>query len=288
MTEQLATAHEPWTERRRRTADLGQRYTFVAELLGLYSALLDVQEEAYRAVVLKPPEPGQVADYVAGEVMPKVAAVSRTAGPARLSALVGERSGAGAAVVSRWLGSEDQPPVDRYLARAAVSPILEAVPALASACLGPRDERHCPSCGGPPQLGYFGLAGDDLASGPRYLLCARCHSSWPYARMRCAGCGEDSSQRLPIFSEEGTASGERGSVVRGLPGGGREPAADLQPRFPHMRIEACDSCRRYLVSIDLARDARAVPLVDEIAALPLDLYAAERGFSKITPNLMGF
>jgi len=31
-----------------------------------------------------------------------------------------------------------------------------------------------------------------------------------------------------------------------------------------------------------------VPEVDELAALPLDLYAAGHGLSKITPNLMGF
>jgi hypothetical protein len=31
-----------------------------------------------------------------------------------------------------------------------------------------------------------------------------------------------------------------------------------------------------------------VPEVDELAALPLDLFAAERGLFKITPNLMGF
>ena len=107
--------------------------------------------------------------------------------------------------------------------------------------------------------------------------------------MTCPGCGEDSSSRLPIFSEEGNASGERGSVVRGLEGrlGDRRTAAE-KAVFPHIRIEACDTCRRYLLSIDLAADPSAVPIVDELAALPLDLYARERGFSKIIPNLMGF
>jgi FdhE protein len=288
LTQQPAVTHEPWTERRRRTADLEQRYPFVTELLSLYTALLDVQEEAYRLAISDPPDLDHLPDYVADKVGTRVAEVSRAAGPARLRTSMEAWSRVDAEVVRRWLRTEAQPPVDRYVARAALSPVLEAVPALVVACRGPRDERHCPSCGGPPQLSYFGLAGDDLAGGPRYLLCARCHNSWSYARMTCAGCGEDSSQRLPIFSEEGTASGERGSVVRGLPGGDREPAADLRPRFPHMRIEACDRCKRYLVSIDLERDARAVPVVDEMAALPLDLYAVEQGFAKITPNLMGF
>jgi formate dehydrogenase maturation protein FdhE len=58
--------------------------------------------------------------------------------------------------------------------------------------------------------------------------------------------------------------------------------------FPHLRIEGCSTCNRYLIDVDLGHDARAVPEVDELAALPLDLYAAERGLTKITPNLMGF
>ena len=37
-----------------------------------------------------------------------------------------------------------------------------------------------------------------------------------------------------------------------------------------------------------AATPRAVPEVDELVALPLDLYAGEHGLTKITPNLMGF
>jgi formate dehydrogenase maturation protein FdhE len=54
-----------------------------------------------------------------------------------------------------------------------------------------------------------------------------------------------------------------------------------------MRIDACAACSRYLLSIDLGRDPRAVPVVDELAAIPLDLHAADRGFTKVIPNLMG-
>jgi formate dehydrogenase maturation protein FdhE len=60
------------------------------------------------------------------------------------------------------------------------------------------------------------------------------------------------------------------------------------PRFPHISIHACRACSHYLLNIDLSRDARAVPLVDEMAATPLDLYAKEQGVSKLVPNLMGF
>jgi FdhE protein len=105
--------------------------------------------------------------------------------------------------------------------------------------------------------------------------------------MTCPGCGESSSSKLSVFSEEGTSSGERGSVVRGLQGKLAEQA-QVSAVFPHIRIEACESCHGYLLNIDLAADPAAVPLVDEMAALPLDIYAKEKGLSKITPNLMGF
>jgi len=92
------------------------------------------------------------------------------------------------------------------------------------------------------------------------LLCCRCGESWIYPRMTCAGCGEQSTDQLPIF-------------------------ADAE-RLPHLRVDACQRCRRYLITVDCRKDPEAVPVVDELAALPLDLDARERGFTKIVPNLM--
>src|SRR5262249_58079671 len=123
----------------------------------------------------------------------------------------------------------------RSLSRASLGPVLEPLGQPARAvCLGPRDARHCPDCGGPPQLSFVAAAVDDLATGPRRLMCARCGASWGYPRMTCAGCGEDAGAKLSIFSEQGTASGERGSLVRGLPG--PASAAAVTAVFPHIRI----------------------------------------------------
>ena len=55
-----------------------------------------------------------------------------------------------------------------------------------------------------------------------------------------------------------------------------------------MRVEACDTCKYYLKSVDMTVDGLAVPIVDEVATAPLDMWAIEHGFSKISPNLMGF
>ena len=282
----------PFTDRRDRTADLGRRHTFAGELLDFFGAILGVQEQAYEEAIFARPAAGDLVAYVAEMVVPAVADVSIAAGPLKLRDVVARRleSANPRDIVAAWVHGEEQVMVDRYLARASLGPVLEALgPEAAASCIGVRDQRHCPSCGGPPQLSYFALPGEDLAAGGRFLLCARCHGSWGYARMTCPGCGEDSSSRLPLFSEEGTASGERGSVVRGLQGAfSGHGGAEQRAVFPHIRIEACDTCRHYLLNIDLAADPAAVPVVDEMAALPLDLYAREQGFSKITPNLMGF
>lgn len=283
------TATDIWAERRRRVGGLRVRQGFARQLLDFYGALLSVQEKAYHEAAAAFPPAASLAFYVAEVVVPSVVDVSVSIGPERMRSELIDRVEAEdpREIVARWMQGEEQPVVDRFLARASLGPVLEALGAeVRAACGGPRDALHCPECGGPPQLSYSLPAQEDLATGPRQLLCARCGASWGYARMTCAGCGEDSSAKLTIFSELGTSSGERGSVVRGLPHG--NTPAQHPAVFPHMRVEACESCRRYLLSIDLASDPQAVPVVDELAAIPLDLYARDRGFTKITANLMGF
>jgi FdhE protein len=287
-----AVAAGPFADRRRRTEELRARHEFAREILDFNGALLGIQEQAHQEAISSRPSAVDLVAYVAERVVPAVANVSIAAGPARLRDAIAARleSADPREIVAAWVGGEEQVMVDRFLARASLGPVLEGLgPDVAASCIGLRDRRHCPSCGGPPQLSYFAIASEDLAAGGRFLLCARCSTSWGYARMTCPGCGESSSSRLPIFSEEGTASGERGSVVRGLQGKlADHDANEHKPVFSQVRIEACDSCRRYLLSIDLAADPAAIPEVDEMAALPLDLYARERGFTKIITNLMGF
>ena len=79
--------------------------------------------------------------------------------------------------------------------------------------------------------------------------------------MTCANCGETDSSKLPIFQDP--------------------------EQLKHIRVDGCRTCGKYLLTFDLRRDARAVPIVDELAALPLDLYAKDQGLTKITPNLLG-
>jgi hypothetical protein len=280
----LETAVSPWAGRRLRAETLRARRPYAAEVLTLYLALLPVQEDAWDAVRESPPPPDDLAAWAATRVLPAVVDATVAAGPAPLGDAARNRlaEGAAEAAVVGWLAGAELDPVDRYLARASLAPVLEALGERAGAACRPwRDGepgRLCPRCGGPPQLSWLASSGESLVTGPRSLLCARCGSNWSFSRSACPACGESEEARLSVYAErwEGPAS------ANGKGGG------DGEAVFPHLRIAGCSTCRRYLIEVDMARDARAVPEVDELVALPLDLYAADQGLTKVTPNLMGF
>jgi formate dehydrogenase maturation protein FdhE len=265
-----ATAN-PWPLRRERAAELAQRYPHAAEILHLYQALTVVQEAAYQQARSALPRLEEIADFAAARVLPAVVDATVSSGPTKLrDGVIALYATANLEeVIQRWLDQESLPAFETYLARASASPLLEALmsPHPHPPPQGGRENEgqgggshHCPACGGLPQLSYFALSGEALVSGPRYLVCARCSHNWVFSRMTCAACGERETHRLPIYQE-----GEY---------------------LPHLRADACDSCHRYLLTIDLRKDARAISIVDELAGVPLDLYAQERGMTKITPNLL--
>ena len=116
----------------------------------------------------------------------------------------------------------------------------------------------CPICGGRPQAAVLRPEGD---GGKRFLLCSFCLTEWEFRRILCPTCGEENHQKLPRYSAD---------ALDGI------------------RVEACDTCQFYLKSIDLTVDGLAIPPVDEVATVTLDLWAIEHGYKKGQPNLMGF
>jgi FdhE protein len=283
MTVPEATATSPWAPRRRRAQALADRHPFAGEVLGLYLALVDVWDQAWEAAREQRPDPGALASWAATEVLPQVGTATARAGPAPLAeatrGLVA--GGAAAGPLDAWLAGGELAPVERYLARATLWAPLQALDADAACAADPtpRGGRRCPRCGGPPQLSFRAHTDEGLVSGRRHLACARCAADWSYTASACASCGETAGTRRTVYTER-----REWPVVGRGDGAGRAGG----PLFPHLRIESCQSCMRYLIDVDLGHDARAVPEVDELAALPLDLHAAELGLSKITPNLMGF
>jgi FdhE protein len=143
------------------------------------------------------------------------------------------------------------------LALACLQPIAEAL--VPDQPLG--DERQdalCPRCGWPPIAAEIRDDGD--TRGRRLLVCMLCASAWPFPRGVCAACGEARSDRIDTHVAES---------------------------LPHIRVEACVTCRTYLKSIDLRTNGRAVVQADDIASVELDVWATEQGLRKVQTNVLG-
>jgi formate dehydrogenase accessory protein FdhE len=254
-----------FAQRKARALELASRYEYAAEPLRLFASLVDAQSVAHERALRARPAIAELPAFVVRESLPGVMDAAMTAGTETLREAILTRFHAGdlEGIVRSWLAGAELEAADVFLARAATSPVLEALSTL-GADLGSRteDERRCPACGGLPQLAIFTDTGEALLTGQRRLVCSRCAAEWTYARMTCVSCRETGGAQLPILADEA--------------------------RLPHLRVDACDVCHAYLVTVDLRKERRAVPLVDEIAALPLDLIAADRGYRKISPNVVGF
>ena len=145
----------------------------------------------------------------------------------------------------------------QFLARAFLEPYAEFRAAETARAPLVVTTRLCPLCGARPLVGVLRPEGE---GGKRYLLCSFCSQEWEFRRILCPTCGEEAEGKLPVYVAE---------------------------QLPHIRVEACDTCRFYLRTVDLTKDGRAVPLVDDLAAIPLTLWAHEKGYARLQPNLMG-
>jgi len=115
----------------------------------------------------------------------------------------------------------------------------------------------CPLCCGKPQVGALRPEGD---GGKRSLICSLCGTEWAYRRIVCPACGEEDVHKLAIYSAK---------------------------EFSHVRVEACDACHSYIKTVDLTKNGHAVPVVDELATIPLNLWATEHGYLKLQNNFLG-
>ena len=115
----------------------------------------------------------------------------------------------------------------------------------------------CPLCSSHPIVGALRPEGD---GGKRWLICSLCAHEWGYRRLVCANCGQEDVHQLPVYSANEIAG---------------------------VRVEACDVCHHYIKTVDMTKDGNAVPVVDEIATIALNLWAEEHGYTKIQTNLLG-
>lgn len=115
----------------------------------------------------------------------------------------------------------------------------------------------CPLCGGRPIVGVLRPEGDGAK---KSLVCMLCAHEWVFRRIYCPACGEEREPQMAFYSA---------------------------PEIAHVRVDVCDTCHTYLKSIDLTKMGLAVPIVDELATIPLDLWAREHGYEKLQINLLG-
>jgi FdhE protein len=119
------------------------------------------------------------------------------------------------------------------------------------------DAGTCPFCGAKPLVGVLRPEGDGAK---RFLICSLCATEWPFRRILCPGCGEEAVNKLAVYTADD---------------------------FTHVRVEGCDTCQHYIKTVDLTKNGRAVPIVDELATIPLNLWAQEHGYVKLRTNLLG-
>ena len=130
----------------------------------------------------------------------------------------------------------------------------------ARVCLQPLAENNaspCPWCGRAPQVTVLRAAHDGAR---RSLVCSMCTVESDYRRIVCPRCGEEGFDDLPVYSFD---------------------------QFDYIRVEACERCKGYLLSVDITKCPAAIPVVDELAAIPVNLWAVDRGYEKITCNILG-
>lgn len=268
---------DKWDPRIQRATELAGRFPFAAEGLRFYERIASFQRSLYNGLAAGKgtPKKEMPAGSLRGELelfvlLPWFASFLsfiQNIAPAPLAQSASALSAAGG---MRWEEVLDEfwradgngaarslDPAEALIAWAFLQPYAEH---LADQTQQP--ELHdtpflCPVCSARPQVGVLRPLGD---GGKRSLICSLCATEWDFRRIVCTACGEEDVAKLPVYVAE---------------------------EHPHVRVEACDTCRYYIKTIDLTKDGRAVPVVDELAAIPLSLWAAEHEYTKVSTNLLG-
>lgn len=147
---------------------------------------------------------------------------------------------------------------DAFFARAYLQPYAVGIRTRANLRWNGPTAYACPFCKRKPGLGVLRPLGE---GSQRFLICSFCLAEWEFRRILCPACGESDPAKLPVFTAE-----------------------ELQ----HVRVEACDSCRIYIKTVDLTKSGLGEPIVDEMASVALDLWAGEKGYAKLQVNLLQF
>jgi FdhE protein len=249
-----------WDRRIARAGELSEKHATVSELLKFYQQLVRFQKSVYEQL----PSAQEHELAVLLPYFPGLISLVKAAGSPALAQAAAELEQDSTQDRLELLSSIWQHQVDSsqlaseyaFFAQALLQPYAEFLAARAGQ-VAEGSPPVCPFCGSKPQVAVLRPEGD---GGKRSLLCSLCATEWNFRRLVCPNCGEENKDHLPVF-----AAGE----------------------FDYVRVEACDTCRTYIKSIDLTKNGNAVPMVDELATLSLNLWAQENNYRKLRPNLFG-
>jgi FdhE protein len=240
-----------WDRRIARADALAATHTAAAEPLKFYAEIARFQKAIYEELTW-----ARMADFDTAVLLPHLKpllSLVRRIGPQPLAQAARELA---ARDRHSTLPDQSSDEPHAFFARALLQPYKEYLARHSDIPVGAA-RSTCPFCGEKPQVGVLRGEGE---GGKRSLICSLCSTEWEFRRILCPACGEETVDKLPVF----TAS-----------------------EFEYVRVEACDSCRTYIKSVDLTRNGLAVPVVDELATISLNVWAEENGYRKWQLNLLG-
>jgi FdhE protein len=260
-----------WNERIDRAAELDTRSPGAHQVLTFYRRVLEFQKTLSDGLEAHDGRTDGSANELRARLdlnqaaisLAALAAIVSQAGPPTLARLAddlrGQSLNKSRLLLERWLHTpESSDSGSTFFARVLLQPQAERLVSDLGVEPYSSAEKFCPACASRPQLAVIRPEGD---GGKRSLLCSFCMAEWEFRRILCPACGEENHEKLPRYSADGISA---------------------------VRVEACDTCNHYLKSVDLTVDGHAVPVIDEIATAPLDLWAAEHDYRKIQLNIVGF
>ena len=259
---------ETWDSRIQRAERLAVERPDASELLTFYASLLRSQKDIYEHLRTRKnglPSGELARDLpVLRQVMPTLLHTVEANGPDELvsqaqALLQASDSELDEMLIEHWRATSDL----QFFAKAFLQPYASWLTEIGARPVDRslrRGENRCPFCDGKPQVSVLQIKETSSESGGRDLICANCLSAWPFRRVVCANCGEENPVRMGYYHSA---------------------------EYDHVRVEACDTCKYYIKAVDLTKYGFAVPLIDEVASAPLDLWIRERGYTKIEINLLG-
>ncbi|HEY7403700.1 MAG TPA: formate dehydrogenase accessory protein FdhE [Candidatus Angelobacter sp.] len=249
-----------WDLRIARADELSKTHSAASELLGFYQRLARLQKAIYVSVA---DSAEHDVSFLLRHFPALIALIKQSGSPALKEAAVAleaaseqERLALLSGFWQHEVESSELSAEYAFFANALLQPFAEYL-AEKTKSSTENSPPICPFCGSKPQLAVLRPEGDGAK---RFLLCSLCGTEWFFRRVLCPNCAEENKEKLPVFTAQ---------------------------EFDYVRVDACDTCHTYIKSIDLSKNGKAVPVVDELATVSLNLWAQENNYHKLHPNLFG-